>query len=189
MFQEDVLDEELSKQVVKRHSAAVSTTLAECKKCFKWVADSGMTKHLKHCTGTVKDTPSSGAVPAQISTRDAVPKAATESGTDLTYNPERLREVTREIRRMEDFWEVKSDLLSLSEDEIKKKYNEPNDLDQDSTMKFLFAMTLVAGNGQRGNTIPLMKIKEYERAKRQEQDAKVVFCGDNKTKTTSRAMD
>ena len=89
----------LSKQDVKRHMAAVSTTLAECKKCFKWVADSGMTKHLRHCTGTVKDTPSSGAVPAQISTRDAVPKAATESGTDLTYNPERLREVTRAILR------------------------------------------------------------------------------------------
>ena len=70
----------LSKQDVKRHMATVSTTLAECKKCFKWVADSGMTKHSRHCTGTVKDTPSSGAVPAQISTRDAVPKAFRKGG-------------------------------------------------------------------------------------------------------------
>ena len=75
---------------------------------------------------------------------------------------------------------------------VKKKLDKiinarrPTDLNQDSTMKFLYTLNLVVGNGQRGNTISLMKIKEFDDAKNSKEAIKVIFCAEHKTTVSSR---
>ena len=56
------------------------------------------------------------------------------------------------------------------------KATQPAHLNQDTTMKFLYSLTMILGNDQRGNTTK-------DAAKDQDQ---VVFCAEHKTMTSSR---
>ena len=66
------------------------------------------------------------------------------------------------------------------------KATRPDQLDQDTTMKFLYSQILILGNGQRGHTISLMKIDELDHPLEAENEFKVVHCAEHKTASSSR---
>ena len=60
---------------IKKHSASIKNIQSECKRCFKWVSDSGMTKHKRHCKGPEVEAVDETAEPASD-----VPKGFAKGG-------------------------------------------------------------------------------------------------------------
>ena len=93
----------------------------------------------------------------------------------ISFNPEKLGKLVVAIL---DCKQVDKRLKRIL------KATQPAHLNQDTTMKFLYSLTMILGNGQRGNTVSLMKIQEFEDAAKDEDQ--VVFCAEHKTMTSSR---
>ena len=84
---------------------------------------------------------------------------------EIMFNTEKVGKLVAAIM---DSRKVKKKLAKII------NVRKPTDPNQDSTMKFLYTLNLVFGNGQRGNTISLMKIKEFDDAKNSKEAIKVV---------------
>ena len=109
---------------------------------------------------------------------DTANKAAAkvQSKTDLTYNPDRLKEVTRDILNMEVFQMVKDDLLALSDDDIERKYVETY------LRNALSTEVLITTAGKRPSTIGYMRLEELKNPETLPDGSKDVSVHFHKTK-------
>ena len=97
--------------------------------------------------------------------------------TQVNFQPEKLGKLVVAIM---DSSKMKKRMTRIL------KATRPDRLDQDTTMKFLYSQILILGNGQRGHTISLMKIHEFDNPAQAENDFKVVYCAEHKTASFSR---
>ena len=110
--------------------------------------------------------------------RDTADKAAAavNSQTSLTYNPERLKEVTAEILELDVFETVKDDLIFLPDEEFVEKYEEPY------VRKVLSTESLITTGGKRPSTITQMTLGELRNAEKLPDGSWDVSVRNHKTK-------
>ena len=103
---------------------------------------------------------------------------AVNSKTDLTYNPEKLKIITRFILNMNELQEVKADMLDMSVKAIKAKYTETY------VRNVLSLECLLTTAGKRPSTVANMKKKELQKAQRLEDGSHIVLVHEHKTAPT-----
>ena len=109
----------------------------------------------------------------QTTTKNAA--AAVASKTNLTYNPDRLKQVARATLNLPELKEVKEDLLNLSNKEIKEKY------DETYVKNALAIPALMTTGGKRPGTVANTTLGELRSAEELEDGSHDVLVHAHKT--------
>ena len=100
---------------------------------------------------------------------------ATKSKTDLTYNPDRMKQVVSTILRLPILTQIKYDLINRRSDEIKAKYTE-------SELRYgLSAEVLLTTGGKRPSTVANIRNCELLEAELLEDGTRDVSVRNHKT--------
>ena len=130
----------------------------------------------RYCTEQVEELTKEAKYFAVKVDRKAQDKAAdaTESGTDLLYNPDKLKRVLKHLLENHEFMVHIESLLDKSEEDLKKEYTEVE------IRRALAVYILIKSGGQRPHVITRMKVCELMSASKQDEHF-VVRVKDHKT--------